>query len=203
MKIETRTEPAKRQNAGPSSATSIVIRKAGLRDAERMRAMHRLSLRAMGRSAYSQRQVDGFLRDVETVDEGILSDGTFFLAEADGGVVASGAWTLRKPAYAARLPEAVPGLIEEPRATIRSVFTHPGFVRRGLASAIIRVCEEEAVIREPISRIELHATLTAEPLYRGLGYQPQKPMSFPLSNGEHFPAIFMIKSLETARQEAA
>jgi GNAT superfamily N-acetyltransferase len=197
MKTKAMTDLVK-----PSMLAPAVIRRARPEDAEKLRDMHRLSLRGMGRSHYSPLQVEGFLQDVDTVDDGILSDGTFFVAELDGRLLASGAWTLRLPAYMSRLPAAVPEPAPPRRATIRSVFTHPDFVRRGLASRIMRLCEEEAVIHGLVTRIELHATLPAVPLYRSLGYRPEKQMHFPLSNGERFAAIFMIKSLASAAQAA-
>jgi GNAT superfamily N-acetyltransferase len=203
MKPNPNTNASNRPVAGSKSPESVMIRRARSEDAEALRAMHRVSLLALGPPCYTPRQIEGLLRDVDTVDDAILADGTCLLAEVGGAVVASGAWTLRPPAYTSRLPATLPELAARHRATVRSVFTHPGFVRRGLASAIMRVCEEEAVIHGLATHIELHATLPAALLYQRLGYEPQRAMSIALSNGERFAAIFMIRSLTLTAQAAA
>lgn len=144
----------------------------------------------MGANYYSAIQIEGFLRDVTTVDPLDLADGTFLVAEIEGRIAASAAWTLRRPAYA---PEQLAGSPGPIRATIRAVFTHPAFTRRGLAATLVRHCEDEAILRGRANILELWATLSGMPLYRRLGYHAHEATQIPLPNGAHFPAVFMSK----------
>ena len=182
--------PVTRQVPGTEVAR---IRRATLRDADRLRAMHHASLEALGAGHYSAHQIEGFLRDVVTVDEADLADGTFLVAEVAGEIAASAAWTLRRPAYAPDARAGGPGPV---RATIRAVFTHPAFTRRGLATKVVRACEEEAVIHGRAEILDLWATLSGVPLYRRLGYRAGDATEMiPLPNGALFPAVYMSKSV--------
>jgi GNAT superfamily N-acetyltransferase len=49
------------------------------------------------------------------------------------------------------------------------MYTHPAWVRRGVGSLILTLCEEAAA-QEGFSRLELMATLSGEPLYRARGF---------------------------------
>lgn len=173
------------------------------RDAPRLRAMHRASLMTLGTGAYSARQIETLLDEVGTVDEALLADGTYLIAELGDAIAASGGWTLRRPSYDAHLPEEALKASWTGRATIRAVFTHPRFARRGLASSIIEICEGEAAARGNAWRLDLCATLSGLPLYRKLGYLGDAGLSVPLSNGESFSAIHMTKSIAGRRRSAA
>ena len=173
-----------------SGVSAAQVRRATLRDAEALRVLHRASLRAMGADYYSALQIEGFLRDVTTVDPLDLADGTFLVTEIEGRIAASAAWTLRRPTYAPEQLAGGPGPI---RATIRAVFTHPVFTRRGLAATLVRHCEDEAILHGRANVLELWATLSGMPLYRRLGYHAGETIQIPLPNGAQFPAVFMNK----------
>jgi GNAT superfamily N-acetyltransferase len=179
------------------------LRRATPRDAPRLRAMHRASLMTLGADAYSARQIETFLDEVGTVDEALLGDGTYMIAELGDAIAASGGWTLRRPSYDAHLPEEARKAPRKGRATIRSVFTDPRFARKGLASSIIEICEGEAAARGNATRLDLCATLSGLPLYRKLDYRSDASVSVPLSNGERFEAIYMTKSIAGRRRAVA
>jgi hypothetical protein len=119
------------------------LRRATSRDAPRLRAMHRASLITLGAGVYSARQIETFLDEVGTVDEALLADGTYMVAEVGDAIAASGGWTLRRPSYDAYLSEEALKAPWTGRATIRAVFTDPCFARLGLASKIVGICEGE------------------------------------------------------------
>ncbi len=169
------------------------MRRATHEDVASLRDMHRASLTSLSAADYSRDQIDGFLCDVITVDPVLVDDGTYYLIEFEGRPIASGGWTMRRPSFGNNVQPLAGPQLSGNRATIRAVFTAPGFTRRGLARRIMTHCEEEAVMHGLADRIELYATLTGLSLYRALGYAAEGAMSLPLSNGAVFPSVFMTK----------
>jgi GNAT superfamily N-acetyltransferase len=184
-------------------SAGATLRRATPRDAPRLRAMHRASLTTLGAGAYSARQIEAFLDAFDTVDAALLADRTYMIAEVGDAIAASGGWTLRRPSYDAHLPDEALEAPPAGRATIRAVFTHPRFVRQGLASSIVEICEGEAAARGNATRLDLCATLSGLQLYRKLGYRSEAPVSVPLSNGARFEAIYMTKSIAGRRHATA
>jgi GNAT superfamily N-acetyltransferase len=169
------------------------LRKAEPADAPALRVLHRSALESLAGAHYSADQIAGFFADVETADPVLIADGTLWLIEHEGGVVASGGWTMRAPSYEQALdakPAAAPAT-----ATIRAVFTHPSHARRGLARRIMEHVEVEAVVMGQAERIDLCATLSGLPLYLALGYRPVEARTLRLSNGNGFSAIAMTKTV--------
>lgn len=172
--------------------TPYRLRRANMADAAALRRLHRAAFAELAQEHYTPRQVEGFLADVETVDADLIGDGTYYVVEHHGLVVASGGWTLRRPSYART--EAADASAAAVRATIRAVFTDPGHARRGLARRIMDFSEEQAVVHGMAGRLELCATLSGLPLYLRLGYTPSHATTARLSNGETFSWINMSKS---------
>ena len=59
-------------------------------------------------------------------------------------------------------------------ARVRAMYTHPDFVRRGVARAILGRCEAAAAAAG-FRRVELMSTLAGEALYLEAGYRPIEP----------------------------
>ena len=177
----------------PHERSAMTIRRAVPDDGPRLRAMHRASLRRLGAGSYSPALIDRFLAEVGTLDDALLAEGTCLVIESDGAIAASGAWTLGAQALDRARPPAAGPVSSLPRAAIRSVFTDPHFVRRGLASTIMRLCEAEAAKGDRVADFELYATLSGLPLYRRFGYRAVAPVAISLSDGNRFDAVFMTK----------
>jgi GNAT superfamily N-acetyltransferase len=162
-------------------------------DRAALQAMHRRSLLTLGRSHYSDGQLRGLLATIDTVDDALLEDGTYIIAEQAGRIVAAGGWTMQQPAYELKLG----GVVSAPdrQATIRAVFVDPDFARRGLARRILEAAESEAVLLGGAERIGLVSTLTGLPFYRKLGYLSGAPVILPLTNGMIFPGRRMRKQV--------
>jgi predicted N-acetyltransferase YhbS len=173
----------------------VVIRRAFPHDREALRAMQALAMRVLGAGFYSGRQIEGMLAHLGTMDDFLLEDGTYHVAEAaDGAIVASGGWSRRTPGYASGFGAA--GREPAPAMpTIRSVFVHPDWTRRGLARCLVGRAKAEA--RAAGHReIALMATLSGEPLYRKLGYRATDRPALKLPGGVAVTAVRMRKSLE-------
>jgi GNAT superfamily N-acetyltransferase len=171
----------------------FTLRKAMTADAPALREMHRAAFDGLAGAHYTTEQIAGFFADVDTADPVLIADGTLWLIEHDGAIVASGGWTMRTPPYErAWTPKPVGA---PATATIRAVFTNPGHARRGLARRIMGHIEEEATVIGQAERIDLCATLSGLPLYLALGYRPVEARTLRLSNGNGFSAIAMTKTV--------
>src|SRR5712692_4308912 len=57
------------------------------------------SVRILSRSYYSPEQIEAALIHVFGVDTQLIDDGTYFVAEMDGEIVAGGGWSKRKTLF--------------------------------------------------------------------------------------------------------
>ena len=73
------------------------------------------------------------------------------------------------------------------------MYTHPAFVRRGVGTLILQVCESHASA-EGFARMELMATLAGVPLYRVHGYREVERVDA-MVGGIAVPLIRMTKPL--------
>lgn len=169
----------------------FTLRRARPDDAPALRRLHRRSMSALGQAHYTPRQIEGLFLTVETVDPDLIASGRYFVAEAEGMIVGSGGWSDAMPGTGRGDDEAA----DRPDATIRAVFVHPSFTRRGIARRIMDIAESDAVLRAGADTIGLLATLSGVPLYRALGYDAGTAIALPLANGETFRAVPMIKPL--------
>ncbi len=188
----TRPHPVLDRGAEARKMPPVVFRKARPEDLPALRGLHRMSFLTLGRTAYDQDAIKGFLDDIVTADPQLIADGTYHVAEIDGTLAASGGWTMRRPDYEARLGSSAP---EGAVATIRAIFTAPAFAGRGLARRIMDLAETEAVAIGGAERLELCATRSAVSFYAGLGYLAGESGDILLSNGKLFHYRRMSKDV--------
>ncbi len=168
-------------------------------DIPRLTALIDASVRGLGRQAYSPAQIEGALGTWLGLDTQLIADGTYFAVEpvADPAVLAAcGGWSRRKTPYGSDHRPGRDDALLDPRsdaAKIRAFFVHPNWVRQGIGSRILALCEE-AAHAEGFTRFEMGATLTGIPLYRHHGYIEQERVELPLANGESLPIVRMTKS---------
>ena len=79
-------------------------------------------------------------------------------------------------------------------AKIRAFFVHPEWVRRGIATQILKCCEE-AARAAGFRRCEMGATLTGVPMYAACGYREVEEIEVPLANGTPLPVVKMAKTI--------
>jgi putative acetyltransferase len=92
-------------------------------------------------------------------------------------------------------PVGIGALILE-RSELRACYVSPQAARKGCGSALVR--EIERIARENgLKRIDLAASLNAEPFYRALEYQVRERSDVVLRNGHRMPAVSMGKTLES------
>jgi GNAT superfamily N-acetyltransferase len=183
-------------STGVADDAIFTFRKANAADIPALAAMHRASLFALGGRHYGPAALEGMLADIPTADPALIADRTYTICECAGTIVASGGWTFRRPCYEDATTdhgEAADAARAAPTATIRAVFTHPGYARRGLGRTIMELVETEAAILGGAERLELCATLSGVPLYERLGYAKVAPVRLALSNGATFDGWRMEK----------
>ena len=130
------------------------------------------SARGLSAPFYSDEQVEAKLRHVFGVDTQLIADGTYFVLEADGAIVACGGWSRRGTLFGGDQMKAGPDPLLDPAtepARIRAFFVDPGHARRGLGSDILAACTTAAA-SAGFRRLELVATGAGEQLYRAHGF---------------------------------
>ena len=113
------------------------IRAARPADIPAIRAMQGRSMRALGAGFYPEAVIAAFLERIGTMDDAVVHEGYFLVADAGGTIVGSGGWSRLTPGYARTAGAAA--LVHD--ATIRSVFVDQAAARRGIASAIMARAE--------------------------------------------------------------
>jgi len=158
------------------------------------------SVRTLQRDDYTPEQIAGALGTVLGLDTQLVSDGTYFIAEARAGcahfLAGCGGWSKRKTLFGSDRAEVREPELLDPKtdaARIRAFFIHPDFARRGIGSKILEACES-AARAAGFSRFEMGATLTGVPLYLARGYQVRERIEVPLRNGHTLPVLRMAKS---------
>jgi GNAT superfamily N-acetyltransferase len=146
---------------------------------------------------YNEAQRMGALGSIFGVDQALIEDGTYFVAEWEGRIVACGGWSRRGTPFGSDRSPARDDRMLDPAqdpARVRALFVHPDFARRGLGTAILAACESGAAAAG-FKCLELTATLTGIKLFRVHGFIPAEEITLRLDNGETLGVIRMTKTL--------
>jgi GNAT superfamily N-acetyltransferase len=166
-------------------------------DAPQISALMETSIRAIFPAYYDPQQVESSVRYIGHLDMQLVDDGTYFVHEELGEVVACGGWSRRNKLFAG------PGATEdddrlldpatEP-ARVRAMFVHGDWTRRGLGRQILDACADAAQA-EGFTRLALGATLAGLPLYRAFGFEEVERSEVPLPDGVAVTVITMERTL--------
>lgn len=176
---------------------SYVIRKANLDDREAIELLIAESARGLSREDYNEQQIESAIRMVFGVDTDLIVDGTYFVAEDSGALVGCGGWSKRRTLFGGdRFTGRDSGELDPSvdAAKIRAFFVHPGHARRGIARAILSMCESEARANG-FRSIELMATLPGLKLYRACGYEGGERVEYDTEGGASIGLVPMRKEL--------
>jgi GNAT superfamily N-acetyltransferase len=167
-------------------------------DANRVEALMKESAAAIFPRFYDERQAASAVRYVAEIDPMLLADGTYFVLETDGEVVACGGWSRRNLLYTGSgVTENDSRLLDpatEP-AKVRAMFVRDDWTRRGLGRRIIEACED-AARREGFRELELGATLPGVPLYLACDFEPVEEFDVVLSDGVKLGCVSMRKAID-------
>ena len=142
-------------------------------DAARVSELMRVSILALFPRFYDERQTASAAVYVGHLDMTLIADGTYFVHEVGGEMVACGGWSRRDKLYSGSGEAEADARLLDPRiepARVRAMFVRADWSRRGLGRAILDA-SERAARAEGFRTLALMATLPGEPLYRAFGFQ--------------------------------
>jgi GNAT superfamily N-acetyltransferase len=176
---------------------SWLLRQATAADSAEIQDLIGRSIRALGAEDYSEEQIEGALKGAFGLDSQLVADGTYFVVESEGRLLGCGGWSYRRTLFGgdARADRDAGSL--DPMtdaAKIRAFFVDPAAARRGVGSAILERCEDEAR-RQGFRRAEMMATLPGKRLYEARGYVGSEKLQYPVGPGVTIEFVPMSKSL--------
>ena len=166
-------------------------------DAPRLSQLMRDSVLELFPRFYDARQTASSAIHIAHLDTQLIEDGTYFVHEAGGEIVACGGWSRREKLFAGRGDAADDDRLLDPRteaARVRAMFVRAAGTRRGLGRAILDSCER-AARAEGFTRLVLGATLPGEPLYRAFGFREVERFMLTMPDGVAIECVSMERPL--------
>ena len=178
--------------------TSTFLRVATRDDIPELRKLIEQSVRELQAEWYTPEQIEAAVHSVFGVDQQLIDDGTYYVAEIGGQMAGCGGWSKRGTLYGASdyghsRNDVMLDPAKEP-ARIRAFFTHPKFARKGVGRALLERCEEEAR-KAGFHSMEMAATLPGVPLYAAHGYEAFETFDVPLPGGHSIQVRRMAKQI--------
>jgi GNAT superfamily N-acetyltransferase len=137
------------------------------------------------------------------VDSQLVRAGCYFVARVRGEIVGCGGWSPFVTLFGA---DHMPGRDDQrldpavDAARIRAFFVAPDWTRAGVGSALLDLCEMEA-LEAGYTRVTLMATLSGTPFYLSRGYAAQEDYVAKLG-GANIRFVPMQRSLLTGSRTA-
>lgn len=150
---------------------------------------------------YDPQQIASAATHIAHLDMQLIEDGTYFVHEAAGEIVACGGWSRRGKLYTGDGARADDERLLDPAtepARIRAMFVRGDWTRRGLGRAILEACERAAAA-EGFTELVLGATLAGEPLYRAFGFREQNRFTVTMPDGVAVEAVAMVRPIVVGR----
>jgi GNAT superfamily N-acetyltransferase len=170
-----------------------ILRPARPAEADAIDALMKASTADLFPAYYDEAQTAASVRYIASVDRTLIADGTYFVLEADGELVACGGWSRRDKLYTGSGGGADDARLLDPArepARVRAMFVRPDWIRRGLGTRILEACEA-AARAEGFQRMALVATLPGVPLYRRFGFVATEDVEVRMPDGTSIPALAM------------
>jgi GNAT superfamily N-acetyltransferase len=166
-------------------------------DADAIQELMRASARELFPRFYDERQTASAVEYIAHLDMQLIEDGTYFVHEADGEIVACGGWSRRYKLWAGEEPAENDARLLDPRAEparIRAMFVRGDWTRRGLGRAILE-SSEAAARAEGFRSLILGATRPGVPLYRAFGFQEKERITVKAPDGVEVDCVVMSAPL--------
>ena len=171
------------------------LRLARSADREPIDALMKASTAALFPAFYDARQTASSVVHIAHVDPMLIDDGTYFVLETDGEIVACGGWSRRDKLFSGEASQDALVRTLDPAtepARIRAMFVRSDWTRRGLGTRILVACEA-AARAEGFRRLALMATLPGYELYARYGFQETERQSITLPDGVRVQCVAMDK----------
>ena len=172
-----------------------MLRAAQLEDIEAIETLMRASMEALFPAFYDARQTAASAGHFASIEPMLIEDGTYFVIEVDGELVACGGWTPRARVDTGSGGGTADARILDPAsepARIRLMFVRADWTRHGLATRILEA-SEAAAKAQGYGRLELGASLPGVPLYLSYGFRETDSIDVPLPDGPAIAIVLMTK----------
>jgi GNAT superfamily N-acetyltransferase len=146
---------------------------------------------------YDERQTESSAVHIAHLDMQLIEDGTYFVHEADGEIVACGGWSRRNKRFSGPGDRADDDRLLDPTsepARVRAMFVRRDWARRGLGRAILESCEN-AAREEGFTQLVLGATMPGEPLYRAFGFEEVDRFEVTMPDGVSVTCVEMERPI--------
>jgi len=161
------------------------IRLATQDDADAIDELMKQSIGDLFPQFYDERQTASSIVHIGSVDRMLIADGTYFVVEDAGELIACGGWSRRDKLYTGSGEGSGDARLLDPAkepARVRAMFVRPDRTRRGLGTRILEACEAAAAA-ERFRVLALMATLPGLQLYERYGFMVTERTSIPLPDG--------------------
>jgi GNAT superfamily N-acetyltransferase len=178
--------------------SSPILRIATEGDLDAIGELMRVSALELFPRFYDERQTASAVVHIAHVDPALVADGTYFVHDAGGEIVACGGWSRRGRLYTGSGDQHGDDRLLDPRteaAHIRAMFVHPGWTRRGLGRAILEA-GHDAARHEGFRRLDLMATLPGVPLYRACGFREVEAVVLTMPDGVRIEGVAMERPID-------
>lgn len=175
--------------------TVPVLRIATLADAPAIEALMKASTRDLFPTTYDATQTASAVEHIAHLDRLVVEDGTYFVFEVDGEIVACGGWSRRGKLYTGSGDAGDDTRLIDPAtepARIRAMFTRADWTRRGLGRRILEAAEA-AARAEGFRALTLGATLPGLPLYESFGFRETGRDDIVMPDGVRLSCVWMEK----------
>lgn len=163
----------------------FILRTARLSEKDAMNALIRKSGIGLAAGFYTDEQAHAITREIFGVDSALVVDGTYFVIEDKGVMVACGGWSRRATDFGGDHAKSGNDRPLDPAtepARIRAFFVDPAMARKGLGTMLLDHCTEMAR-QAGFTSLELVSTMPGEPLYIRHGFTALERIELPLSGG--------------------
>ena len=161
------------------------LRVAAPADAPAIDALMKASTSAIFPAFYDAAQTASAVVHIAHVDPMLLEDGTYFVLEADGEIVACGGWSRRDKLFSGEAAQEGRARHLDPTteaARVRAMFVRADWTRRGLGTRILNACED-AARAEGFAMLSLMATLPGVLLYERFGFRRLRDVVIAMPDG--------------------
>lgn len=175
-----------------------VLRVATLLDAPAIDALMKASVRDIFPAFYDERQTASAVVHIAHVDPMLLEDGTYFVLEAGGAIVACGGWSRRDKLFSGEAAQEGRARLLDPAteaARVRAMFVRGDWTRRGLGTRILDACRD-AARAEGFTRLSLMATLPGVLLYERYGFRRIEDVLITTPDGVDLACVTMERPVD-------
>lgn len=174
-------------------SAEITLRLAVPNDVPALNSLIERSARALSAGFYTAEETESAIRHVFGVDTTLIEDGTYFVVEREGRLIACGGWSRRRTLYGGDQRPVGDRSFLDPAtdaARIRAFFVAPEAARQGIGRRLLDACVA-ASASAGFRKLELMSTLPGVPLYTACGFREVERITEKLPDGVSVPFVRM------------